>query len=1348
MSRSFNGCKRCKARRQKCDEQRPSCGRCMTAGTPCRYAMQLQWGGRAFSRSRFGACVGTGGMQKLEYSPGEFIYTTNASGERTALTAPLTTITTTTTTPSSTALIRPIDPYTSLTTDQKSLFHHFLNDASQITACHSGMQRDICKMIVPMALQTPSLLYATMALSAIHLQALHNQSENVKSAPEIARFMALSLEHFRQELQNPASKGSDALLATARTLCLAEIHSGAIHPNSWRAHIEGARALMEASDNCGALSPKSPEGFRRYLDRWYRSIVSLTALTGNGPPIGEVSDQLVGAAGSAGSGGEGGQPASPDYLDDYWGFTVNLSAIFRRIGAVAWREQQAGEKEAGNSSSSGSPVQGNEVCVQSEAAALESSLQQLMEQDVVSHPAFYPGVVEGLSTECMRQLMLCNEAFQLSALIQIHRRLRKTPTSSPVVQEAVKRILECTAQIGPSPGLSPWVMLTTPLFIAGCEARGQDREHVRQLLSSLHDTIRVPNVLQSLKFLEQYWGNQLDENEGWSQFLDTSAAAFVDEDDDSPNGHDHLAYTAQFSNGTPLHSRLVSEPFIPILKSPPAIAKRPTTMALHLPTNRPPPLHIDSPRRGSGMTDPKQPKTPGHKISSFFGWRGSTSPGAESSSTEISESGRSPVPSPMPQSLPSASFSITPSTTVPFDASKPQVPVPQRNPSLSSASLLDSGSATLVTELENELREISSELAGSIRREMELEDLVERLQSDAPLDTPNRPTSDYFSDSGSSSIRYAHESGGRIEDIGKFKRTAEQERAQIKTELSQKVQEERSRRAASEAHVQILESQVHQLRRERVDLSDLSSRTKELETALEDTRRKLAEERQIKDNFEDLLTAMRVELEQLRNERDHLRDAVIPQMQQASGVSSDPSEVERLMGEIEALRIENASLAQLQGSRFASIAEEDGMSGSRTVGLGLSRSNSLARVRTRPNPPGLSRSTSLSRSNSVNTKDRNDTTPKESLADRIEDVEAQRDALHQSLRRLLDRQSHDTREYERRIQLMEMEVARAQQSPRKMGYERDVYNLRDEVNQLRQRAEDALEQKWQCEKGLAGLKMDLDRAEQETTSLRVLLQEHDITVPEDLECDRDGFAEVLATSSSLDVAYRQLQADREIAEASAAQSPMAEQGPLAESVSRTKMLALHVQRQLSSNNALRSRLAEAIGKGEREQQLSAVRINEMQARLKEMEDILLIAQQYSEEEMARHEEEVRNLEESHNAQLKRMKNGSRSPAMTLSPMPLNTPFSARSPRLDLTTSGKGMALDSAVQSETLARRVKALEKLLRDADSEMEEVVSRMNRAQIEVAELQSDRDDALRLTRKLQAEIMTERETFKTLMG
>lgn len=423
---------------------------------------------------------------------------------------------------------QPVDPFASLSSDQKALLHHFLNDASQMTACHSGMQQDICKMLVPMALQTPSLLYATMALSAIHLQSLHNQSENVKSAPDIARLMAFSLEHFRKELQNPTDQNADTLLATARTLCLAEVHSGAIHPNSWRAHIEGAKALMDATDSSkggGHLSPRSSDGFRRYLDRWYWSIVSLTALTGNGRPIEKVEEvPLVADAGQPGG--------APDYLDDYWGFTRNLASIFREIGAAAWRNHHARHASVDDNDTSntatndenngGVVVDANEMTtVHGEAAALESSLRQLMDVETASRPAFYPGVMEKLSPESVRQLILCNEAFQHSALIQIHRRLRQTPASSPEVQWSVQRILECTAQIGPSPGLSPWVVLTTPLFIAGCEAQGEDRAKVRQLLASLHDTIHIPNVLQSLKFLEQYWLNQL-ENESWSQYLGMS----------------------------------------------------------------------------------------------------------------------------------------------------------------------------------------------------------------------------------------------------------------------------------------------------------------------------------------------------------------------------------------------------------------------------------------------------------------------------------------------------------------------------------------------------------------------------------------------------------------------------------------------------------------------------------------------------------------------------------------------------------------------------------------------------------------------------------------------------------
>ena len=128
-------------------------------------------------------------------------------------------------------------------------------------------------------------------------------------------------------------------------------------------------------------------------------------------------------------------------------------------------------------------------------------------------------------------------------------------------------------------------------------------------------------------------------------------------------------------------------------------------------------------------------------------------------------------------------------------------PAPPHTPAMSSQ----------ISEMEEELREVSSELAGSIRRELELEDMVEKLHFEATQGQDyNRRTSDYFSDSGTSSVRYPGSDVGigKAEDLARQKRASEQEKAQFKLGLSQKLQEERERRKVLEAHIQQLGQQV------------------------------------------------------------------------------------------------------------------------------------------------------------------------------------------------------------------------------------------------------------------------------------------------------------------------------------------------------------------------------------------------------------------------------------------------------------------------------------------------------------------------------------------------------------
>lgn len=462
---------------------------------------------------------------------------------------------------------------------------------------------------------------------------------------------------------------------------------------------------------------------------------------------------------------------------------------------------------------------------------------------------------------------------------------------------------------------------------------------------------------------------------------------------------------------------------------------------------------------------------------------------------------------------------------------------------------------------------------------------------------------------------------------------------------------------------------------------------------------------------------------------------------------------------------------QNHSPRFNSITEEGSPpSVPPSPKIGLSRSNTVARNTGMGG--GISKTVSMGRSNSVSTRERES---RDSLSDRVRDIEMQRDALHRALKSLLDRQSYQNREHEKKVLALEQDRDRLlqAQSPRRMGYEMEVKSLRNEINHLRRRADDALEQKWRCEKGLGGLKKDLDRAEQETSSLRTLLHENDIQVPElSGQSPLEIQADTHATSASLERAYKELQEtqassiarlkelrgqapttaeDTNTAETmdlllkSMSDVEAGEYHGLAEqlraSADRIEALPVQVRHQLEANSALRGRLTEAISRGEREQKASATRINSLQGRLKSLEDKLMLAQQHSEDAVAAHEDEVQQMRSSHNAQLQRLKgSGFKPPAPAsgtyfspttahaaaarspLSPLLLGGGAGGKSPRLDWTTSGAGMSMNEALRTEFLEKRVEELEGALREAEGEMEEVVQRMNRAQIEVGELQSAR--------------------------
>lgn len=103
----------------------------------------------------------------------------------------------------------------------------------------------------------------------------------------------------------------------------------------------------------------------------------------------------------------------------------------------------------------------------------------------------------------------------------------------------------------------------------------------------------------------------------------------------------------------------------------------------------------------------------------------------------------------------------------------------------------------------------------------------------------------------------------------------------------------------------------------------------------------------------------------------------------------------------------------------------------------------------------------------------------------------------------------------------------------------------------------------------------------------------------------------------------------------------------------------------------------------------------------------------------------------------------------MSPRPSSRPSSRRSNTAPVGELNK----DEQAQIEILKTRVMELEQALTAADAEMQEVVGRMNTAQIEVLDLQEEREAAVRETRRLQRILEQEKvkafeDRFNSLNG
>lgn len=435
-------------------------------------------------------------------------------------------------------ILRAIEPLSWLRRSERSLVHHFVSEASSIViASHHG-QRLFCNTIVPLALQSPSLLYALLAYSTAQRATLREVPADgaVVLDPSISRYVGMSLSAFRTELLRNSCSSKTSLLASSLMLCLVSVSYGDIDSGSWRVHAEGAKALLASIRQSKLTNPSSHtaelEAVIRFLSRWLLTVESLSSLTSSTLDTEQcvVDDHTWRPISSE------PEELALDVCDDHFGYPTRLALLFREIGAASWERRRQLPSKDKEVSPDASPDSSPRIPILTEqdfegiADSLQYRLNQIAAETIYAPNglSFYPGVREELTDRDVHDFTACSEAYIAMAHILIEKRVRGSPSRTPSVQASMRVINRAIGSMKPSPGSSPAMGIGPPLFTAGCEALEEaDRQAVRENFHKFNSHIKSENVNKSLEILEKLWARGFGEVMDWLTYQGETALTIL-----------------------------------------------------------------------------------------------------------------------------------------------------------------------------------------------------------------------------------------------------------------------------------------------------------------------------------------------------------------------------------------------------------------------------------------------------------------------------------------------------------------------------------------------------------------------------------------------------------------------------------------------------------------------------------------------------------------------------------------------------------------------------------------------------------------------------------------------------
>ncbi|KAF3900603.1 Sterol regulatory element-binding protein ECM22 [Trichophyton interdigitale] len=358
---------------------------------------------------------------------------------------------------------------------------------SKILVPHDCHLNPFATVLPAMAIEDENILNLLLAYSASHRSRLLGHAEPYT---RIARWTSGVFPSLRHALGDPRRRTSAATLATAIMLVSLKV----ISPSTFEVPIRWESHLMTAREIFLTRQKTDPDHFtgkvNTFLHRWlvYLDLFgSLSSRRAEAPLFNGIYWPLDTTAEYPKNDVDQGFE-----VDCFTGFTPRCCSLLARLSALTHQCDNVRVDPAGRLFTSWKPPA-------SVLAKAEQLLQEM--QDAGPERRSIPMTHHGKPIDPGMAAM--DEAYRLSGMIHLHRRVLGRETSDPIVKDLVDALFDSLDQV--SRGGQEEVCILFPLFTAGCESQNEDqRRQVSERVQGF-ESVGMKQIRGARKLMQKSW---------------------------------------------------------------------------------------------------------------------------------------------------------------------------------------------------------------------------------------------------------------------------------------------------------------------------------------------------------------------------------------------------------------------------------------------------------------------------------------------------------------------------------------------------------------------------------------------------------------------------------------------------------------------------------------------------------------------------------------------------------------------------------------------------------------------------------------------------------------------------